>query len=412
MSVRTAVCLLTSLLIAGAATAEPALDAEMKAVELIRGRKFTAPVRNVTIARSQLPGMLRKQIERDLPYSAETWVTVLRSLQLVDAPQQDVLPKLLELYQSQVLAFYDPAAGTYYTLREVPEVMKKAGSAELIATMVAVHELTHALQGQHFGIGRRIDGLRRNTDASMAYHSVIEGEALLVMFAHMLAKAGTDLESMVESDDAIELLVAAARQDQSIGPETPRYFAESLKFPYIDGLRLVIHAYRRDGWKGVDALHLQPPASTREVLHPEEYFARVAGKGQAAQPLWANPPSGVLASEHLGEFHWAFLLGESNATGLRQDRAIVLRGAKPTVLVETLWDTPEQAARFAGAYRAFLAGRGLKPLVVRDGMTVKAGYGANRIAIARFVPQEKKAAALMTPQRDAAIEASGVRAAR
>ena len=40
-------------------------------------------------------------------------------------------------------------------------------------------------------------------------------------------------------------------------------------------LKLVIDGYRRGGWKMVDRMDEDPPRSTREVLHPSEYFARL-----------------------------------------------------------------------------------------------------------------------------------------
>ena len=67
---------------------------------------------------------------------------------------------------------------------------------------------------------------------------------------------------------------AAARNPSGaqIDPGVPRYFVESLKFPYLEGLKLCVEGYRRGGWKMLDKMDANPPRTTREVLHPGDYF--------------------------------------------------------------------------------------------------------------------------------------------
>jgi len=363
------------------------------AVEKIRGRKFITDVKNVTLERSKLPAILREQIGKELPYSVDEWVTILRAMQLVDVDAQQVVPKLLALYESQVLAFYDPHSHTYYSIDKVPEKLQALGDPKMLEEMVAVHELQHAIQDQHFHINEKIAALRKDTDGGMAYHSVLEGEAVLVMMAHMLDKSGMKLDDLAGSDDLVTMIMSAAQSDQSgIDPSTPPFFAESLKFPYLQGLKFVIAAYRRGGWAELDRVHANPPQSTREVMHPEEYFAR-----KTRRAAWSpTPPAGienVLAVEHGGAFTWSFIVGENNAKGWSDDRITIVRGKTPTVLVETKWDTPDQAMAFAKAYDAFLAKRGVGARVVREGAVVKAVYGPDTVAKERFLPTAKAKAA-------------------
>src|SRR2546426_6507173 len=106
----------------------------------------------------------------------------------------------------------------------------------------------------------------------------------------------------------------AATADQSIAPDAPRYFVESLKFPYIEGLKLVVQAYRRSGWKEIDRMHANPPRTTREIIHSAEYFARLDGGGPLPATGDLRPATDSISVEHLGEFHWRFLVGD-HATG-------------------------------------------------------------------------------------------------
>jgi hypothetical protein len=355
-------------------------------VEKIRGRKFVTNVKNVQLERAKLPAILREQIAKELPYTVDEWVAILRALQLVDVDAQQVVPKLLDLYEAQVLAFYDPHSHTYYSLDTIPEKLKSMGDPKMLEEMVAVHELQHAIQDQHFGIGEKTKALRRDTDGGMAYHAVLEGEAVLVMMAHMLDKGGMKLDDLIKSDELVSTIMAAAQSEQvAIDASTPKFFAESLKFPYLEGLKFVVAAYRRGGWAAIDKVHANPPRSTREVMNPNEYFARTA----KATPWNAAPPAGienVLSVEHGGTFMWSFLAGADNARGWVDDKITIVRGKTPTVLVETKWESAEAATKFAGAYEAFLAKRGVGARVVREGNVVKAVYGPDAAAKDRFLP--------------------------
>jgi hypothetical protein len=365
-----AACLLLVFL-ASCAEASP-LTPAMKAVEQIRGRKFTGDVRNVTIDRADLAKHLEEQMAKTTPYPLEDWGRILRSLQLVDIDGRQIVPQLLALYESQVLAFYDPHSHTYYSIKQLPKLPDAAKLADpkMLEETVMVHELTHAMQDQLFQLSKKETALMRDTDANMAYHAVLEGEAVLVMVAHMLSKSGVKLDEVVKDDAMLGLITSSVQADQMLDASTPKYFAEMLKFPYLDGLKFVIAAYRRGGWAELDKVHASPPRSTREVLHPEEYFARsfTAGAFDAAKP------QGAIAAEHLGEFHWRFLVGNDAAQGWRNDRAAVYPDGR--VDVDTDWDDAAHATKFAAAYQAFLVKRGIEAKVTRDGAKVRATYSA------------------------------------
>src|SRR5947209_10600611 len=155
------------------------LDHGMKDVERLRGVTFTHTVKLRTVDRASLPKLLRDQISKSLPYSIDDYVRILKALQLVDPKTPDLMRSMLDLYQAQVLAFYDPQTHVYYAIDELPDAAKGAGSADVLQEAIAVHELTHALQDQRFHASEREESLRRDTDGEMAYHALVEGEATL-----------------------------------------------------------------------------------------------------------------------------------------------------------------------------------------------------------------------------------------
>jgi hypothetical protein len=385
---RLAAIALTTIFFLAATASAGDLAAAMKEVERLRGVTFEHPVATRTVPRSELPQLLRAQMEKSLPYSADDYALILRALQLVDAgDQSNLVGKMMELYESQVLAFYDPLSHTYFALSELPPAASSLGAgSDLLTESVVIHELTHALQDQRFAAGARDLALQRDTDAALAYHSVLEGEATLVMLAWMANKVGQSVDVMMQNDSLVAGIAAAASADTSIGASTPRYFVEELKFPYVEGLRFVVAAYKHGGgWKGLDAVHAHPPRSTREVLHPDEYFARVA-RGDFAALSFDNRAPSALTVEHLGEFHWRFLVGDA-ASGWIDDRVVVAQDERcePTVLVETSWESADRARAFRSAYEQFLRGRGIIADSHLDGTRVRVAYGADSILAAHFV---------------------------
>ena len=358
------------LLLGNTSVASP-LDKEMREVERLRGLTFVHGVVQKTIDRSELRNVIRDQTAKSIPYSVDDYVQVLMALQLVDASTPDVLDRMFKLYDSQVLAFYDPMTHTYFAIRQLPESLAGLSDAGALRESVVMHELTHALQDQRFSATARDRALQHDTDGELAYHSLLEGEATLVMLDYLLEKSGQSFDEAVKNDFLINALGAASTSDKAIDSAAPPYFVEVLKFPYLEGLKLVVQAYRRGGWKEIDRLHGNPPRTTREVLHPEEYFARLA-RGQKGAPPF-DPPAApdVITTERLGEFHWRYLVGD-RAEGWVDDRVIVK--CDGVVSTETRWETAEKASAFSDAYAAFLRERGIEPQVSIRGTTVKIAY--------------------------------------
>jgi hypothetical protein len=386
MPSRLAALVLAFLLSASSVSAD-SIDAAMREVEQLRGLHFLHEVRRASIDRSQIPDRLRQEMLRSLPYSTDDYALVLKTLRLVDPDTKDMIPKLLSLYESQVLAFYDPLTHVYYSVNQ-PAPAAAGQDQEMLGRIVAVHELTHALQDQRFDIGRHDDAIRSDWDESLAYHAVIEGEASLVMMASLMAKSGQKLDDVIGNDVLVTALAEAAKQ-QAVDPVTPRYFVREMTFPYLEGLLFVVAAYRRGGWAEMDRVYADPPRSTREIIHPQDYFARTAIAHGAPAPFRSSATPAALTTEHMGEFHWAFLVGAENAQGWKDDRVTIVQDAscQPTVLAETEWDDAAHAAVFLAAYRTFLEEQGIPAMFLQQGPRVKISYGADRELTRRWAGQ-------------------------
>jgi hypothetical protein len=338
------------------------LEEPMRQVERFRGLAFDAPVEVVTVPRADLRKTLEAQIAKSSTLPVGEYLSILQALQLLEQ-DEGALERLMELYEAQVLAFYDPETRKYYTFDQAP------GGAPLDETMaeaVAVHELTHALQDQKFDAGARLRALETDWDAQLAYHAVLEGEATFVMLAALLGRMGVTLDQITETDDVVSAIAAMGALNPGFPADAPPYFVESLKFPYLRGLELVVEMYRREGWAGVDRLHASPPRSSEEVMDPELYLARTSpGRGAC------EAGKATLATT-LGAFHWTFLLGEEAGSGWASDCVrVTRRGSGFQVEGASGWDSEADAAQFAEELRRFLAGKAVrKPKVDRKGTAV------------------------------------------
>lgn len=375
--------LLPLILLLSTAARAGSLTRQMNVVEELREAKFRHDVATVTLERRDLPKHLRGQVEKTTPYSLEDYASILKALYLVDPGTRDLIPSFFRLLQQQVLAYYDPLTSTYYAIKGMPPGMEISPQTGIMRDAVAIHELTHALQDQRFDIGKRDLDLRDDWDASLAFHSVIEGEATLVMLSYVARMTGHGLGELISNDLVLDSAIAAS--EKTVPQDTPRYLVDSLEFPYVAGLRFVAAVYRKGGWPAIDALYKDMPRSTREIIHPDDYFA---GKRYPTSLVRraVHLENGILSVEHAGEFHWGFLAGKQNAVGWVDDRVTITQNefCLPTVTAETRWDSEQAAARFASAYEKFIRASEPDAIVQRRGTAVFIGYGADASRIDAF----------------------------
>jgi hypothetical protein len=129
------------------------------------------------------------------------------------------------------------------------------------------HELTHALQDQHFDIGAAQKKYKDNSDRELAYKAIVEGDATLSGFSVVTGRV--DDQTMDYFDTHLQDIVPIF-MGRTEGK--PRAMTYPFIFQYTEGARFVAEAYHRKGWNGVNALFKGPPLSTQQIIHPELYF--------------------------------------------------------------------------------------------------------------------------------------------
>jgi hypothetical protein len=217
------------------------------------------------------------------------------------------------------------------------------------------HELTHALQDQHFNLRRFEQWPQGDSDAELAAHALIEGDATLAMTLYM-AKNPLVALAFIRS-------VGSTNTSSEQFQRAPRALRESLVFPYQEGSEWATQVYKRGGWAMVSEAFTKLPQSTEQILHPEKYFAHEAPT-KITMPdvrnlLGANWKR--LDYDVNGEWSYYLILDEflkapaesrRAAAGWAGDRYAVYE-ARPgeTFLAQmTAWDNENDAKEFFDAY--------------------------------------------------------------
>ncbi len=333
-------------------------------VEQIRGLKFRRPVA-VAFADA---ARVRAHFEKRLASSAGE--AQLRA-QDVAFVQLGLLPPggtlaggLVSTLEEQARGYYDPGTDTFYLVDGAPELGLEA---------IVAHELTHALDDQHFDIDA-LQARARDDDAVMALSSLLEGSGTLVMALYLAQEIGAgrlpdDVRERIQEREA----PAAARL-----LATPPFFQRSLTAPYLLGLAFLLRGDPSRLHAGLDQRDLErafthPPVSTEQILHPAKYWdaaARDLPLDLALPDLAAQlgPGFSLQGSGRLGELLLGVLVGAPTpdathgldlarwdapaAAGLRGDGwQNYSDGARGVTLLATVWDSTRDAEEFVAALR-------------------------------------------------------------
>ncbi|HEY6394243.1 MAG TPA: hypothetical protein VIX12_02425 [Candidatus Binataceae bacterium] len=336
-------------------------------IQEIRQLKFTAKVPVVVKDSNQVSEMMASDLAQD--YSDERLRLDGTAGILVGLfPMRfDLKSETLKLLKNQVAGFYDPHGKEMVLVEGGVDIGFLYNTAQLmiqrdvVGEMLLAHELTHALQDQHFEIDKRLDALKENDDRLLALKSVAEGDATIAGFAYTAgAMSNETADKLIDNIDEIPQAFAAQT------PGAPEGLSVPLLFQYTQGARFVREAYRRGGWAAVDALYRDPPQSSHQVMHSEFYFghrvdpAKISIDGyQHIMVRWTKGDD-----DSYGELLLRVILERGlgkNAPELaiaRQwsgDRMIILQqGRAVTVIWMLSFSDAQAASHFAAVYSSIL----------------------------------------------------------
>jgi hypothetical protein len=275
-----------------------AADEVLEQMSEITGLKLQTPLKKTLRSRDEIRAYVIKQMDEDKnpseryagQRSAEAFGLIPKGF--------DLDTFMVELLTEQIAGLYDPKAHEFYIADWIPVADQR---------MVMAHELTHALEDQHFQIEDWVKAARPNDDAELAREAVLEGSAMAAMIDFLLQGTGSSLGDLPDFDPSI---LVGDLTDSPALQKAPRFIKDALVFPYFSGLKFSAAILKPSGWSGLPGVFSKPPLSTQQILHPALYRS-----GRVPAPV--TLPSmekmlgsnwGKLEENTLGEFGWQEVL--------------------------------------------------------------------------------------------------------
>jgi hypothetical protein len=148
-------------------------------VEQLRKLRFKTPVAVEVVdgatARKDFESDIDEEARESAGHTRDAWV----HLGLVP-PKTDLVASRLALAETDVLGYYQSGSKTFRLLDHVPEVEVRS---------VMAHELTHALEDQHYDL-ETLQKSAANEDQSVAIRAVVEGSAMVTTLAILNRQGG------------------------------------------------------------------------------------------------------------------------------------------------------------------------------------------------------------------------------
>lgn len=208
---------------------------------------------------------------------------------------------LVDLLTEQIAGLYDPKTHEFYIADWIPADEQR---------MVMSHELTHALEDQHFDIEPWVKAARPNDDAELARESVLEGSAMAAMLEYQLQGTGIKLKDLPDFDASIPAALVGDLSDTPMLKKAPPFIKDSLIFPYFNGLTFSLAVLKSGGYPAFRGVFARPPANTQQIMHPDLYFANRTPPPLKLDLPAVGPGEGwtLLEENSLGEFGWREVL--------------------------------------------------------------------------------------------------------
>lgn len=342
---------------------------------------------------------VRKEIEKELPpkRSAELSAALFHMGFL--EKRVDIATATASVHTTQVVAYYDPRQQKFFVVT--------ASKNDDDLDMISSHELTHALQDQHFDLLAYVaEQDPPNSDAQIARRFVGEGDATYTMLLHQITannpanisadwlrrRARTTIEDLAQMapDDAMASLDSGwssldpeVKKQQEARREIPQMLIVPMFESYLQGAHLVMLAHDRGGWAAVDELFRVPPESTEQVLHPA---TKLFGKREHPRKVALSSIGGAtkIDEDTIGELRWYIYFslwapaarvpasqgwgGDRYWVGKRRDGRVI-------AATVTTWDTSSDATEFATAYELSIAARFPRAKRTADGGFVRPDGG-------------------------------------
>jgi hypothetical protein len=342
-------------------------------VERVRGLDFKRPVSPERVTPRRMARLVSRSLSGQFPSDMQdrrerAWAAI----GAIPAGT-DLRESILDFGTSQIIGFYDTVTGRLvYVSDESPSPLE---------LLTLAHELTHALDDQHFDLGLVDELVRTCQDERFeALVSLAEGSA--VEMSLRWAQANLSAGELVQ----LALEAGGAAQPPA---STPAFVRDMFLFPYLNGQAFVRSLLTEEGLSALDAAFANPPRSTEQILHPERYptdepqVVEVPDLREELGSGWQD-----LDAQDVGEGWLVRLLrlelpasdaGDAAAGWDGGQYRAWSNGAATAVVLDTVWDSDGEAAEFAQSFELWAEDR---PVAIETtGARVRLLFGSDRAAL-------------------------------
>jgi len=234
---------------------EEILDEVVDWVVATRGLSLSAEIDYRFISSDELSQTLLDDFEGENTEEELTTNKELLALLGLLEDDADLHTILLDLLTEQVAGYYDYKTKELYIISDRADIT-------VVDRITFAHEVTHALQDQHYDLQSLIEQSKDDSEHSAAMKSLIEGDATLVDTLYFQSLSSRDQQNVLDEYDRID----SEKYDAA-----PRYLQESLVFPYNYGSLFTLDLYMMGGWDAVDNAYSNQPKSMEQIMHPSKY---------------------------------------------------------------------------------------------------------------------------------------------
>ncbi len=325
---------------------------EAQVMEL-RGLYPNAPTRRRLLTGDEMQQVVIDEITEG--YTSEDAADDARVMSLLGflEPGFDLWTLYLDLYSEQVLGFYDDETEDMTVLSDA--------DFDILAQFTYAHEFDHFLQDHTYDFRDDLHydetSCEANGDRCLAVQALFEGDAVLLQSQW--------LRTYASQDEIANLMELTAAFESPVFSTAPTFIQESMLFPYNQGLEFVLHFHIRGQWAAVDDVYRNPPASTEQILHPENYpddipvILEVPDLAAEFEPDWRQMDRDILGEWQLMMMLSEYLPGdvaENAAKGWGGDTYIAFHNDdldQSAIILIIAWDTDQDATQYYDAMREY-----------------------------------------------------------
>ncbi len=345
------------------AEAQAAVREVLPTLQAVRGLALLRPVPVRVVDAAAARAYIERRVRSFVPESELRAQQRAFELLGLRPAGTDLLAGYLDVVGEQAGGYYSPEDKAFYLLDGMP-----AG----LAAALAAHELTHAIEDQHYDLDRRLAEAKQDDDLAFARSAVHEGTATLVMGIYLRRALG----SGTLTREGLQSLAAGEAGKAEKLSRAPALIRRQLLGPYVLGPAFLLAGGRPPDDEfpaaAAERVYRDGPVSSEQILHPEKFWdpARrdrprkivVPDLGPGLPGGWRREADGVLGEITLGLLVGAPTPASMEAAsdpaswsneasaGWGGDRwELWSRGPASFVALVTEWDGERDASEFASA---------------------------------------------------------------